>query len=136
MCQSKNNLARTINENKTTNPYDLADLLDIMIVPVPLSKKIKGFHQYSPVVKFLHINENLNNIDKFTVLCQGIETICNYPKHNIIFFQDSFTLTNKDYYKNLNTPLQDCSTINKRTTLNYLPLEELKKKYNYDCILD
>lgn len=136
MCQSKNNLARTINENKTTNPYDIADLLDIMIVPVPLSQEIKGFHQYSPVVKFLHINENLNNIDKFTVLCQGIEAICNYPKHNIIFFQDSFTLTNKDYYKNLNTPLQDCSTINKRTTLNYLPLEELKKKYNYDCILD
>ncbi|WP_019243687.1 MULTISPECIES: ImmA/IrrE family metallo-endopeptidase [Bacillus] len=60
----RNIVQHLIKKYNTSNPYELADCLNVHIVMWDLHREILGFYKYEKRTKWIFINSNLSDIEK------------------------------------------------------------------------
>lgn len=77
---------KLVKKYKTTDLYELADYLNIIIIEHELDPSIKGFYHYFQRNKIIHINKNLN-INKKITLAHEIGHAVLHTKLNVVFME-------------------------------------------------
>ncbi|WP_419882756.1 ImmA/IrrE family metallo-endopeptidase [Peribacillus sp. B-H-3] len=84
----KNVVIKLGQKHKTTDPFELASLLSIEVVPWDLHKEIRGFYKYDKRNKFIFINSNLNwEIQRF-VCAHELGHALLHPRSNTPFYRE------------------------------------------------
>lgn len=82
---------------KTKNPFEIAEQLNIEIITEPLGT-IRGYYQYYKRNRYIHINEDLDSIQRKYVCGHELGHAILHPKMNIVFLQNN-TYFNKDKFE-------------------------------------
>lgn len=129
---------------KTSNPFDLADYLNCIIVETDLDASVRGFYQYHKRNKIIYLNNNLSESDKFIVCAHELGHSVLHTKDNIYFIQN-YTLFGKNKYEReanifaaeLLIPDDSLKYLNEYTiyqtaSILNVPIELLRLKINID----
>jgi Zn-dependent peptidase ImmA (M78 family) len=77
---------KLIKKHGTNNPFEIADGLNIKVFYEPLGN-VKGFYQSCPKNKIIHINEELDDINKLIVCSHELGHAILHSKLNIVFIE-------------------------------------------------
>lgn len=92
----ENLVKRLIKKYKTRNPFELASYLNIKVLEEPLGKNIKGFYQFCPKNKIIHINEDLEHKEKIFICSHELGHAVLHTKLNILFLErNTFCIKNR-----------------------------------------
>lgn len=91
------NLAKSLAKKyKTTNPFEIAEMLKIKVMFAPLGK-IKGFYHYCIKNKIIYINASLTFREKIVVCAHELGHALLHPKLNIVFLENNTLFRKKRY---------------------------------------
>jgi Zn-dependent peptidase ImmA (M78 family) len=127
---------------KTNDPFELAEYLKIKIVYEDLGKNIRGYYQECPKLKIIHINNNLDYVDKRIVCSHELGHAILHPKLNIVFLQKHTFCIKDKFEREANIFVAELLipdgllikypeySIEQIAALYNMPVEFLKLKYN------
>ncbi|MBU3190268.1 ImmA/IrrE family metallo-endopeptidase [Clostridium bowmanii] len=72
---------------KTSDPFELAEYLKIVIMYEDLGMRTRGFYQACPKVKIIHIHNNLDYLNRKIVCSHELGHAILHSKLNIVFLQ-------------------------------------------------
>jgi len=78
---------RLIKTYKTNNPFELAALKNISVIPWNLHRDIKGFYRYVRRNKFIIYNNNIHDVEKSFVCAHELGHAVLHPKENTPFMR-------------------------------------------------
>ncbi|EMT38213.1 putative Zn peptidase [Thermoanaerobacter thermohydrosulfuricus WC1] len=83
----KDIVRKLIKKYKTSDPYELANYLNIIVLIDNLDESIRGYFHYFKRNKIIHINSKLSDKDKRIVLAHELGHAILHPRLNIIFME-------------------------------------------------
>lgn len=138
----RNSAQHLMKKYKTNDPFELAEYLKIKIVYEYLGKHTRGFYQACPKLKIIHINNDLDSINRKIVCSHELGHAILHSKLNIVFLhKHTFCVKNK-FEREANTfaaellipngLLQEYPEYNLEqiAALQNMPIELLKLRYN------
>lgn len=69
----------------TNNPFELCQLLDILVVQVPLTAEIRGFYQYALNTHLIYLNQALDEPQQKFVCAHELGHALLHPRDNRVF---------------------------------------------------
>jgi Zn-dependent peptidase ImmA (M78 family) len=93
----KDIVRKLVRKYKTSNPYELADYLNIIVLIDNLDESIRGYFHYFKRNKIIHINSKLSDKDKRIVLAHELGHAVLHPKLNIIFMEHNTYFVKSKY---------------------------------------
>lgn len=97
MGEIKDIVRKLVRKYKTSNPYELADYLNIIVLIDNLDESIRGYFHYFKRNKIIHINSKLSDKDKRIVLAHELGHAVLHPKLNIIFMEHNTYFVKSKY---------------------------------------
>ncbi|WGZ48350.1 ImmA/IrrE family metallo-endopeptidase [Clostridium botulinum] len=102
MLRSIKNIAdKLIREYNTRDPYELAYNLNVVILEEELGH-VNGFYQACPKTKIIHLNKNLEPIQKKIVCAHELGHALLHSKLNILFLEKNTFVVKNKYEKEAN----------------------------------
>lgn len=83
----KEEVLKICKKYKTDNPYELAAIMNINVIPWNLHEEINGFYKYDRRNKYIFINSNLNNEDQRFVCAHELGHAVLHPRANTPFLR-------------------------------------------------
>jgi Zn-dependent peptidase ImmA (M78 family) len=83
----KNKVNDLITKHQTDNPFDLASMMKISVIPWDLHEEIKGFYKYDKRNKYIFINDNLNEKTQRFVCSHELGHAILHPRANTPFLR-------------------------------------------------
>ncbi|HIG0360448.1 ImmA/IrrE family metallo-endopeptidase [Clostridium botulinum] len=97
----KNIADKLIREYNTRDPYELAYNLNVVILEEELGH-VNGFYQACPKTKIIHLNKNLEPIQKKIVCAHELGHALLHSKLNILFLEKNTFVVKNKYEKEAN----------------------------------
>lgn len=96
------NLTKTlIKKYNTRDPFKLADYMNIAVFEEELGH-VNGFYQACPKTKIIHLNKNLEHIERKIVCAHELGHALLHSKLNILFLEKNTFLVKNKYEKEAN----------------------------------
>jgi Zn-dependent peptidase ImmA (M78 family) len=83
----KDEVNNLIREHETKDPFDLASLMNINVIPWNLHEEINGFYKYDKRNKYIFINNNLNEKAQRFVCSHELGHAILHPRANTPFLR-------------------------------------------------
>ncbi|MFJ8261440.1 ImmA/IrrE family metallo-endopeptidase [Rummeliibacillus sp. NPDC094406] len=80
-------------KHNTVDPYELASLLNIMVIPFNLHEEINGFYQYNRRNKYIFINSNIDDDLKRVVCAHELGHALLHTRSNTHFLRNNTFLS-------------------------------------------
>ncbi len=97
MGEIKDIVRKLVRKYKTSDPYELADYLNIIVLIDNLDESIRGYFHYFKRNKIIHINSKLSDKDKRIVLAHELGHAVLHPRLNIIFMEHNTYFVKSKY---------------------------------------
>ncbi|MCQ6275791.1 ImmA/IrrE family metallo-endopeptidase [Bacillus sp. V3B] len=81
------------NKHKTNNPFELAALKNVNVIPWNLHEEIKGFYKYDKRNKYIFINNNLDETSQKFVCAHELGHSQLHPRVNTPFLRGNTFLS-------------------------------------------
>jgi len=94
---------RMIKKYNTNDPFEIAELLKIKIMYEYLGDHIRGFYQACPKVRIIHINIELDDINRRIVCAHELGHSVFHGKLNTIFLQKHTFCDKNKFEREANT---------------------------------
>ena len=85
----KEQIRKLYKKFNTTNPYELASLLNINVITFDLHKEINGYYKYDRRNKYIVINNNLSNELQRVVCAHELGHATLHPRYNTPFMRQN-----------------------------------------------
>jgi Zn-dependent peptidase ImmA (M78 family) len=83
----KDEVSKMCKKYKTNNPYELASMMNIQVIPWNLHEEINGFYKYDKRNKYIFINSNLDYECQSFVCCHELGHAVCHPRANTPFLR-------------------------------------------------
>ncbi|MEK5521874.1 ImmA/IrrE family metallo-endopeptidase [Heyndrickxia sp. FSL W8-0423] len=141
----KQRVKKLIKKFKTNNPYDLANYLNINLLELNLHKDILGFYKYEKKTKWIVLNSNSNEDEKYFTCCHELGHGVLHARFNTPHLRRDtmFSISKFEREANLfavelmlpdeiwNEYINHYSCISDLERVTGIPQELLTAKYNY-----
>ncbi|WP_085523887.1 ImmA/IrrE family metallo-endopeptidase [Tuberibacillus sp. Marseille-P3662] len=85
----KDNVGTLIKKCKTNDPFEIANFINVHVVPWDLHEEINGFYKYDRRNKYIFYNSNLGNEMQYFVCAHELGHAVLHPKVNTPFLRSS-----------------------------------------------
>jgi Zn-dependent peptidase ImmA (M78 family) len=83
----KDKVSKLSEKYKTNNPYELASMMNIQVIPWNLHEEINGFYKYDKRNKYIFINSNINEERQCFVCSHELGHAVCHPRSNTPFLR-------------------------------------------------